>query len=270
MFRSGTFKLGWWFFNRPMLPFALQFVLLAPLILSGDPGQTAPVYIFALPWLLLCLGILNLPFIGAAFRAFRIDAATKRNHALEHATVFHLEKSSRRRFSGRAERNGFQISGHASAREIRTAFERVRLAVRDGEQLTYVSRRCGSNVVTASGLGLASLLLVFLLSAIVRPSLGVRAGALVAVVLMFAGLRHGIGNAIQRRFFTAVDFAEVSLRDIRRVPTHPPDRAPTHFVETIVRDGRRNVALADREQPCGDRWVARHLRCCRSQDASDR
>jgi hypothetical protein len=39
-----------------------------------------------------------------------------------------------------------------------------------------------------------------------RPPPAVRAAALAAVVLLFVGMRHGIGNAIQRRFFMKVDF----------------------------------------------------------------
>jgi hypothetical protein len=62
-----------------------------------------------------------------------------------------------------------------------------------------------------------------------------RATVLAAVVGLFAGLRHALGNAIQRRFFMAVDFADVSLRDLRHVPPGVFDRGPVVFVETIVR-----------------------------------
>ena len=234
MFRSGKYKWAWSFFRRPILPFALQLVVLMPLILADHLGQAVGVYAFALPWLLPLFGILNLPYVVGAFRAFRLDLATRRNHALEHATILHLEASSGRRFSGRAARNGFRISGHASVKEIKAAFGRVRNVVEAGEQLSYISPRCGSNIVTALGFGMGLLLLVAVASVLLRPPLFIRVGALTAVALLFVGLRHGIGNLIQRRCFMAVDFAEVSLRNVRTARQELFDRGPVHFVETVV------------------------------------
>jgi hypothetical protein len=53
-------------------------------------------------------------------------------------------------------------------------------------------------------------------------------------VLLFVGLRRGIGNVIQRRCFMAVDFGQVSLRDVRTARQELFDRGPVHFVETVV------------------------------------
>jgi hypothetical protein len=234
VFRSTKYKWAWSFFRRPILPFGFQLVVLMPLILADHAGQAAGLYVFALPWLLPLFGILNLPYVVGAFRAFRLDPATKRNHALEHATILHLEASFGRRFSGRAARNGFRISGHASIKEIKAAFGRVRTVVDAGEQLSYISPRCGSNIVTALGFGMGLVLLVAVVSVLLRPPLVVRAAALTAIVLLFVGLRHGIGNFIQRRCFMAVDFAEVSLRDVRTARQELFDRGPVHFVETVV------------------------------------
>jgi hypothetical protein len=234
VFRSGKYKWAWSFFRRPILPFALQLVVLMPLILADQVGQAAGLYVFVLPWLLPLFGVLNLPYVVGAFRAFRLDLATKRNHALEHATILHLEASSGRRFSGRAARNGFRVVGHASIKEIKAAFNRVRNDIDAGVQLSYISPRCGSNIVTALGFGMGLVLLVAAASVLLRPPLILRAGALTAIVLLFVGLRHGIGNVIQRRCFMAVDFAEVSLRDVRTARQELFDRGPVHFVETVI------------------------------------
>lgn len=234
MFRSDKYKRAWWFFRRPILPFAFQLVILTPVILAGDVRQATGVYAFVLPWLLPLLGVLNLPFVVNAFASFWMDTATKRNHALEHATILHLRARYRRRFSGHAERNGFRVCGHASIKEIRAAFERVRKTVEAGEELPYISRWCGSNTVTALGFGMGLLLVVAAMSVLFHPPLVVRAAALAGVVLLFAGLRHGIGNVIQRRYFMAVDFAEVRLRDVRTARQELLDRGPVHFVETVV------------------------------------
>lgn len=241
MFGHRKYRLVLAFFGRPVLPFAVEFVVLAPLVLAVEPGRAAAGYVFALPWLIVLFGIVNLPFFSSMFRSFHLDVATKRNHALEHATIHVLEAGSTKRFSGRASHNGFRVCGPASPKEVRAAFEKVRRSLRDGERLTYVSARCGSNVVTALGLAIGLLLTVVTMSVLLQPPFAVRAGSLLAVVLVFVGLRHGIGNAIQRRFFMAVDFDDVSARDVRGAPQHPMDRGPVCFVETIVRTKKHAV-----------------------------
>jgi hypothetical protein len=224
-----------WFFYRPVLPFVVEFVVLAPLVLVDDPSSGAGGYLFLLPWILLLFAIVNLPLIVVAFRTFKLERSTRRNHALEHATIHYLEANVGRRLSGRASRNGFKIFGHVSVEEIRAAFEQVRRIVRDGGQLPYISRRCGSNVVTARGLSLLLLLGVALGSVSLEPPLAVRATALAVVVLFFFGMRHGMGNWIQRRFFMMVDFDDISVRAIREVRPGDIERRPAHFVETIIR-----------------------------------
>ena len=234
MFRSAKYRWALWFFSRPILPFVLQLVVLIPLILAADVGTAIGVYGFALPWLLPVFGLVNLPFVVGAFREFRLDLPTRRNHALEHATILYLEANSGRRFSGQAERNGFRVAGHASVKDIKAAFDRVRRVVQSGEHLSYISPRCGSNIVTALGFGLGLLLLVAIGTVLFHPPLPVRAGALIAVVLLFVGLRRGIGNVIQRRWFTAVDFETVYLRNVRPARQELYERGPVHFVETLV------------------------------------
>ena len=223
------------------MPFVIEFVVLAPIVLADTPANSIGGLVFLLPWLIVLFGLINLPFVAAAFRTFHIDRETRRNHALEHATIHVLEASGKRRLSGRAARDGFRVCGASSARDIRSAFDQVRRMVRDGEQLPYISRRCGSNVVSALGLALVLLLVVALTSLLVQPPLVVRASALAIVVIVFVAMRHGIGNWIQRRFFMATDFEEVSVRDVREVPVGPMERRPVHFVATVVRAKARDA-----------------------------
>jgi hypothetical protein len=219
---------------------------LIPLILAEDPRAVGTAYLFASPWLLPLFALLNLPFVFGAFRAFHLDPRTKRNHALEHATILILEADSGRRFTGRAGPNGFRICGHATASEIRAAFEGVRRVVESGGELACVTRRCGSNVVTALGIAMGLLLLVSMASVVFRPSPMVRVITLIAVVLLFVGLWRGLGNAIQRRFFLSVDFIQVSLRDVRAAPQKPLDHGPVHFVETLVVPRSRQMSAPAR------------------------
>jgi hypothetical protein len=223
------------FFGRPLLPFLVQLAVLGPLVLAPEPRLAAAGYLFFVPVLLPVFAVLSLPFVFAAFRAFRLDVATKRNHALEHATILELEARGGRRLAGRARPNGFRVSGHVSIDDVRRAFARVQEALRTRAPLACVTPRCGSNVVTAIGTGLFLLVVVSAWSVAFEPSWGVRAGALAGIVVLFAALRHVLGNALQRRFFLAEDVGEVSLRDVRHVPSGVFDRGPAIFVETIVR-----------------------------------
>jgi Domain of unknown function (DUF6391) len=241
LFRGTKDRLAKHVFWRPILPFVLEFVVLAPLILADDPASSIGGVVFLLPWLLLFFALINLPFVRAAFQAFHLDRETRRNHALEHATIHFLEAGSRRRLSGRAVRDGFRVEGRASAYEIKKAFERVRHVVRDGDRLPYISRRCGSNVVSALGLALLLLVSVAVVSVLLQPPLIIRASALGGVVVLFVAARHGLGNWMQRRFFMLTDFEEVSLRDVREVPAGPMERRPVHFVATMVRARARDA-----------------------------
>jgi hypothetical protein len=241
LFRGSKRRLARWFFWRPIAPFVVEFLVLAPLVLADTPSDSLAGFVFLLPWVLVILGLINLPFVAAAFRAFHLDRETRRNHALEHATIHYLEANGPRRFSGRAAKDGFRVCGRTSTREIRTAFEQVRRVVRNDGRLPCISRRCGSNVIVALGLALLLLFTVALVSVIAQPPLAVRASALVGVVVFFVAMRHGIGNWIQGRFFMTVDFKEVSLRDVREVQAGPMERRPVHFVSTIVRAKAQDV-----------------------------
>jgi hypothetical protein len=235
MFGREKYRILRSFYLRPVLPFALEFLLLAPLALGVDaPGMTS-LYLFLSPWLLLALALLNLPFARFALESFRLDLPTRRNHSLEHATILILRARGHRRAAGKASAEGFRVSGGPSAQEIRAAFEVVCRQVSENTGLAYVSATCGSNRVTALALGLALLMIVTILSVLARPPLLVRASALVGVVLLFVSIRHAVGNWLQKRWFMATDFSAVSLRDIRKVKTPITDVPPTYFVETLIR-----------------------------------
>ena len=243
MFRSrDKWRLFRWFFVRSSTPFVVELAVVAPLVLGLDVPSVSLAYVLAGPWLLIALGLVTLPFVGNAFRAFRINAATRRNHALEHATIYYL-RAHGRRCAGRASANGFRVSGVVTEREIRTAFETVRRRVRAREPIPHISRRCGSNVVTALGFGMSGLFLVLLISVLFRPPLLVRITALVAAVLVFVGLKHRVGNWIQARFFMLTDFEDVGLRDIRRLPFEFDDASGSvFFVTTAIRTLRAGSA----------------------------
>jgi hypothetical protein len=222
------------FFMRPVLPFALEFLLLAPLALGVDTPEITPLYLFLSPWLLFLLAILNLPLVAQVFQLFRMDTRVRRNHALEHATIHFLWAAGRKRIGGRATADGFRVSGEASPAEIRRAFDQVRDLIRARRRLPHVSRHCGSNRVTALGVGILMLFVVVIVSLVLRPALWICALALVGVVLAFVLLRHAAGNLIQARFFMATDFADASIRSIAKLKAEDTERSPVHYVRTSV------------------------------------
>ena len=81
-----------------------------------------------------------------------------------------------------------------------------------------------------------------LVSVVFAPPVPYRAAALALVVLVFAALRHRLGNAMQRRFFMAVDFTEVSVRRVQPVRPDVVERGPVHLVQTTVRVDTRMTA----------------------------
>jgi hypothetical protein len=236
MFGRDKYKVLRAFYLRPVLPFLIEFVLLAPLSLGVDAPELFSLYLFVSPWLLIGLALLNLPFARFAFESFRVDIPTRRNHALEHATVLILRRRGLRA-AGHASPEGFSVSGGPSADEIRAAFDVVRRQVQDRVPLAYISRSCGSNRVTALAFALGLLLVVTILNVLLRPPPAIRCAMLAAVVLVFIGLRRVVGNWIQQRWFMATDFSSVSLRTVRKVRNRWSDPPPTYFVETIVQVG---------------------------------
>ena len=222
-------------FRRPLLPFAVQSIVLTPLLLAPEPEEWLGGYFVAAPFLIIGMTLLNLPVVDSAFQKFRLPMSTRRNHALEHATVLILEASKKGRVRGLAAENGFRLYGKVTEPQIREAFEEVCRTIRAGRPLVCITPRCGSNIVTALAVATGLLLLLTIASLILDLPLAVRTGGWVSAVVVFVGLRRRLGNTLQRRCFIATDFVDVSLKGIRREPSRLAWRVPVHFVKTEVR-----------------------------------
>jgi len=218
----------------------VQTIALSPLLLAPEPSETLGGYFIAAPFLIVAMTVLNLPVVGSAVRRFRLPMATRRNHALEHATILVLEASKKRRLGGRAQESGFRLYGKLTEQQIREAFEEVCRTIRSGKQLAYITPRCGSNIITALAGATSLLLFLTIASLILNLPLAVRIGSFALAVLVFFSLRRRLGNALQRRYFMATDFVDVSLRGIRREPADLAWGVPVHFVKTEVRLAARS------------------------------
>jgi hypothetical protein len=94
------------------------------------------------------MNILEIPLI----------ARTRRNHALEHATIHVLsEHEPRRHLMGRTTDRGFYLFGEVEADEVAAAVSEALDRLQRGEHSLAVHPRCGTNLATAGVLaGLSS------------------------------------------------------------------------------------------------------------------
>lgn len=157
---------------------------------------------------------------------------TRRNHAIEHATVHILsERRPGLALAGRSDARGFYLYGPVSSDEVRTAVEEA-LRRLGAEPSLAVHPRCGTNlVVTALVSGLASLVALWTTDAQERaarpwtmlPRL-LLAGTLSAVV------SQPLGPAVQRRFSTRPDVGGTS---VGRIVARDGGRHRLHRIELL-------------------------------------
>lgn len=85
-------------------------------------------------------------------------ARLKRNHALEHATIYVLsQRHWNLRVIGRSDPWGFTLTGEASVEEVTAAAHEALTRLRAGEKELAVHPRCGTNLAVSALLaGLAS------------------------------------------------------------------------------------------------------------------
>src|SRR5512137_2832718 len=83
--------------------------------------------------------ILDLPYI----------LETRRNHALEHATLHMLGRTNHGPLAGHSNPTGYFILGEVSTEDLRTAAEEARTRLNAGEHELAVHPGCGTNLATA-------------------------------------------------------------------------------------------------------------------------
>src|SRR5262245_60451025 len=101
------FRAAVWYYRRPFVGYSVLFGISTLCGLVPRTAETTLFFAFALPWLFLLLVLLNLPFVGALVRRFRLSSAERRNHALEHGTIHFLlvRRGTTRGVGGRAAPN---------------------------------------------------------------------------------------------------------------------------------------------------------------------
>ncbi len=157
---------------------------------------------------------------------------TRRNHALEHATVGVLLQrlGPTIRLIARSTPHGFYIYGQLPTDAVQAAVEEALARLRAGEADLAISPLCGTNIAVAGLLaGLSSLAVA---GAIRRP-LDRLVGAVVAGTVAVL-LAQPIGRLAQARLTTSADVGGLKVRRVERLNI---GRLPVHWVETEFSPG---------------------------------
>ena len=79
-----------WYYRRPLVGYLFLFLIATYAGILSPTGEAAVFNTLMLPWLIVLLVLLNLPFLGGLARRLLLSEPEKRNHALEHGTIHFL------------------------------------------------------------------------------------------------------------------------------------------------------------------------------------
>ncbi|HVN16363.1 MAG TPA: DUF6391 domain-containing protein [Anaerolineales bacterium] len=151
--------------------------------------------------------ILDLPFI----------LETRRNHALEHATLHVLAaKYPTRSMAGHSNPTGFFILGDVPLEDIRSAVTEAWTRLRAGESNLAIHPGCGTNLATTALL--AATLAWFALRG-AKSTLGriIRIPFAVIFALLGVLISRPLGPVIQQRITTDADLGNLQVVDVHLI-----------------------------------------------------
>ena len=153
----------------------------------------------------------------------------RKNHGLEHATVWVLLKGGMRPpLGGYSTAGGFFIFGRASLDVVTEAAHEALERLRSGQRQIAISPHCGTNLVT--GAVLAGVLSgVMMRRREKRPR---RFAAAAAMIIGATMVSRPLGNALQRLYTTLADVDDLEIVEVQRVWQGP---YPLHRVRTRSR-----------------------------------
>lgn len=137
-------------------------------------------------------------------------SATRRNHALEHATIAILFKRRGRVLPvvARSDHRGFFVRGPFSVEEVESAAAEALVRLRAGERHLAVTHLCGTNIAVTGILAGAA--------ALAAGSRKPRSDwpAALAVAMLAAALAGRAGLALQRHVTTDSDLGSAVIRGV--------------------------------------------------------
>ena len=150
--------------------------------------------------------ILDLPFI----------LETRRNHALEHATLHMLARTHKINMAGHSNPTGFFIFGELRTDEIRAALNEAYTRLRSGEKALAIHPGCGTNLVATAFLPGTMAWLPFQSARSTRARLLLLPLALIFGVFGFI-LSRPLGTWLQRNVTTEADLGNMRVVDVTLV-----------------------------------------------------
>jgi hypothetical protein len=150
--------------------------------------------------------ILDLPFI----------LETRRNHALEHATLHMLARTHKTSMAGHSNPTGFFIFGELRTEDIRAALNEAYSRLRSGEKGLAIHPGCGTNLLATAFLPGTLAWLPFQGTRSLRWRLLLLPIALVFGVLGFF-LSRPVGTWLQRNITTEADLGNMQIIDVTLV-----------------------------------------------------
>ena len=150
--------------------------------------------------------ILDLPYI----------LETRRNHALEHATLHMLARTHKINMGGHSNPTGFFIFGELPTGDVRAALNEAYTRLRSGEKDLAIHPGCGTNLVAAAFLPGTMAYLPFQGGRSLRGRLFLLPFALLLGVFGFF-LSKPLGTWMQRYWTTEAELGNMQIADVTLV-----------------------------------------------------
>ena len=163
--------------------------------------------------------ILDLPFVGI----------TRRNHALEHATLHMLAaKYPMKMMGGHSNPSGFFIVGDVSMEDIAEAASEALRRLHNGESGLAIHPGCGTNLATSALLG-ASFAWLVMRGARSTSGRILRLPFAFGFALLGLAISRPLGPVLQQKVTTDADVGSLRVVEVRASMGGP---VPTHRVLT--------------------------------------
>ncbi|GAB4512435.1 MAG: hypothetical protein OHK0046_11930 [Anaerolineae bacterium] len=171
--------------------------------------------------------VLDFPFIRR----------TRRNHALEHATIHVLtERKTRAAMAGRSSDGGFVLIGNVPTEQVEAAAQEALNRLRRGERRLALHPNCGTNLVTA---GVLTTLTAYLgLGTTSKRPTGDRLSWTMALMMLALMVSQPLGMTLQKHITTEGDPGDLEIVGVsRRQVRWPFAGSPVTVHRVVTRRG---------------------------------